>query len=489
MNKEVYNSIFQKEIHDLIELKRALGFSYESEAGSLRRIDTFLCKNNLSEKCITKELCDLWCRKRTYETVTNQASRISIMRVFCRYLNDIGIPAYIPPKGITKKRIRYDAHIYTDEELQSFFNAVDKSKSVPDSCPYRSDVMPVFFRILYTSGMRVSELRLARIRDINLEEGYINVHEAKNHKERLIPIHPLLIIKCKELKEKIHVTSPDDEYFFMILPGKPMTLGNVYKNFRRYLEQAGISHTGKGPRIHDFRHTYCVNLLRKWTDEGKDLIAYLPYMRTMLGHESFEETAYYLKLTAAKVMSKPSQKTVFGPAYPVIMDVPIPLGLPFGFVPKRPDRATGLLMPTFGEEAARGFYFRDLGLYFVIGDYFDISLTTSLYTLGSWNVDINSRYKVNYKCTGTFGFTFSNDQTGEKGSADFFQSRNFSVKWSHQQDSKARPGTSFSASVNFSSPANSKYNSHSVTEEPDFVLNFIFQELERKGQSFSQRPA
>ena len=298
MNKETYNSIFQKEIHDLIELKRALGFSYESETGSLRRIDTFLCENNLSEKCITKELCDLWCRKRTYETVTNQASRISIMRVFCRYLNDIGIPAYIPPRGITKKRIRYDAHIYTDEELQGFFDVVDKIKSVPDSCPYRSDVMPVFFRILYTSGMRVSELRLTRIRDINLEKGYIHVHEAKNHKERLIPIHPLLIIQCKELKEKIHADSPDDEYFFMILPGKPMSLGNVYKNFRRYLEQAGISHTGKGPRIHDFRHTYCVNLLRKWADEGKDLIAYLPYMRTMLGHESFEETAYYLNLTA-----------------------------------------------------------------------------------------------------------------------------------------------------------------------------------------------
>ena len=132
------------------------------------------------------------------------------------------------------------------------------------------------------------------------EKGYIHVLEAKNHKERLIPIHPLLMLRCRELKEKIHATSPDDEYFFMILPGKPMTLGNVYKNFRRYLEQAGISHTGKGPRIHDFRHTYCVNLLRKWADEGKDLIAYLPYMRTMLGHESFEETAYYLKLTAER---------------------------------------------------------------------------------------------------------------------------------------------------------------------------------------------
>ena len=300
MSKEIYNSIFQQEIRDLIELKRALGFSYEAEAGSLRRIDTFLCRNALSEKYITKELCDLWCKKRTYETVTNQASRISTMRVFCRYLNDIGIPAYIPSKGITKKRTRYDAHIYTDEELQNFFDAVDKGRSVPDSCPYRSDVMPVFFRILYTSGMRVSELRLARIRDVNLEKGYIHVLEAKNHKERLIPIHPLLMLRCRELKEKIHATSPDDEYFFMILPGKPMTLGNVYKNFRRYLEQAGISRTGKGPRIHDFRHTYCVNLLRKWADEGKDLMAYLPYMRTMLGHESFEETAYYLKLTAER---------------------------------------------------------------------------------------------------------------------------------------------------------------------------------------------
>ena len=177
-----------------------------------------------------------------------------------------------------------------------------------------------------------------------------------------------------------------------------------------------------------------------------------------------EHPHYYLKLTAAKVITKPSQKTVFGPAYPVIMDVPLPVGLPFGFVPKRPDRATGLLMPTFGEETTRGFYLRDLGMYFVIGDYFDISLTTSIYTLGSWSVDVNSRYKVNYKCTGTFAFNFSNDQTGEKGSADFFQSRNFGVKWSHSQDSKAHPGTSFSASVNFSSPANSRYNSHSVTE-------------------------
>ena len=177
-----------------------------------------------------------------------------------------------------------------------------------------------------------------------------------------------------------------------------------------------------------------------------------------------DEPHYYLHLTAAKVMTKPSQKTVFGPAYPVIADVPLPIGLPFGFIPKRPDRATGILFPTFGEETKRGFYMRDAGLYFVIGDYFDIALTADIYTLGSWAVDLNSRYKVNYKCNGSFSLTYSNDQIGEKGSADFQQARNFGVKWSHSQDAKARPGTSFTASVNFSSPQNNRYNSTSLNE-------------------------
>ena len=177
-----------------------------------------------------------------------------------------------------------------------------------------------------------------------------------------------------------------------------------------------------------------------------------------------EHPHYYLRLSMAKVVTQPSQKTVFGPAYPVIGDVPAPFVLPFGFVPKKPTRATGLLMPTFGEEQARGFYLRDAGMYFVIGDYFDISLTGDYYTLGSWAVDLNSRYKVNYKFNGLLSFTFSNDQTGEKGSADFVQSRNFGFKWSHSQDPKAHPGTSFTASVDFSSPSNNRFNARSVQQ-------------------------
>lgn len=178
-----------------------------------------------------------------------------------------------------------------------------------------------------------------------------------------------------------------------------------------------------------------------------------------------EHPHYWMELSVAKVVTKPNRKTVFGPAHLVIADVDIPfLGIPFGFIPKRPERATGILMPSFGEENARGFYMRDAGMYFVFGDYLDLSLTGSYYTLGSWALDVNSRYKVNYKFNGSLGLNVSRDITGEKGAPDYFESGNFGIKWNHTQDSKAHPGTSFSASVNFSSPSNNRYNSTSVTE-------------------------
>lgn len=185
---------------------------------------------------------------------------------------------------------------------------------------------------------------------------------------------------------------------------------------------------------------------------------------------------YYLKMTAAKIVTEPKQRTVFGPAYVVVADVPLPLVIPFGFVPQRPARASGIMFPTFGEEQARGFYMRDLGYYMVFGDHFDVALNTDIYTLGSWSAEINSRYKLRYKFSGDIGLQYSVDRTGEKGSHDFFESKNFSVKWSHSQDAKANPGTTFRASVNFSSPSNNRYNADNINQalENQFGSNISF---------------
>jgi len=177
-----------------------------------------------------------------------------------------------------------------------------------------------------------------------------------------------------------------------------------------------------------------------------------------------EHPHYYLKMTAAKVVTAPKQKTMFGPAYVVVADVPLPLALPFGFVPDMPDRSSGILIPTYGEETARGLYLRDFGYDFVIGNYMDLALTGDIYSYGSWAARVTSRYKKRYAFDGNVTMNYSVDVTGEKGTSSYSKSTNFGVQWSHSMDSKARPGTSFKASVNFSSPSNNKFNSSGITE-------------------------
>ena len=173
-----------------------------------------------------------------------------------------------------------------------------------------------------------------------------------------------------------------------------------------------------------------------------------------------EHPHFYLQMTTAKVIQNEDggQTTVFGPAYVVLEDVPTPFALPFGFVPNFSGRSSGLLMPTYGEEAARGFYMRGIGYYFVFGDHFDLAATGDIYSMGSWGAQLNSRYNKRYKYNGNFSLAYQNDQSGEKGQPDYFQTKNFSLQWSHSMDQKARPGTTFRASVNFSSPSYNKYN-------------------------------
>ena len=127
-----FHSIFKDEFNALITLKRTLGFKYISEEGAFLRIDCFIADHGLNEKTISRELCEEWCRRRSYESPANHNSRVSQMRVFCKYLVEAGFDAYIPPLGMTRKPPKYDAHIYTDDELKRFFTAGHASV-LPDS--------------------------------------------------------------------------------------------------------------------------------------------------------------------------------------------------------------------------------------------------------------------------------------------------------------------------------------------------------------------
>jgi hypothetical protein len=162
-----------------------------------------------------------------------------------------------------------------------------------------------------------------------------------------------------------------------------------------------------------------------------------------------EHPHFYLRLTKAKV--RPGQTVVFGPAYLVVEDVPLPLAIPYGFFPFSSSYHSGFIMPTYGDESSRGFYLREGGYYFAINDNVDLKLLGEIYTKGSWGLSAYSTYNLRYKFAGNVMFSFQNTILGEKNMPDYSVTRSLKFTWSHRQDPKANPTQSFSASVNFAS--------------------------------------
>ncbi len=157
---------------------------------------------------------------------------------------------------------------------------------------------------------------------------------------------------------------------------------------------------------------------------------------------------FYVALTKAK--SIPGEKIISGPAYLVFADIPLPIGLPFGFFPNTTTNTSGLLIPQYGEEMGRGFYLRNGGYYFAINEYVDLTVTGDIYTNGTWGLRVGTKYRKRYKFNGSFNARIYQNIAGEKGLDDYVKSSDYSIMWSHAQDSKANPNQRFSASVNLS---------------------------------------
>ena len=167
---------------------------------------------------------------------------------------------------------------------------------------------------------------------------------------------------------------------------------------------------------------------------------------------------FYLALSRAKV--RPGKDVVFGPAYLVVCDVPLPLAIPYGFFPFTKSYSSGFIMPTYGDETERGFYLRDGGYYFAISDKMDLKLLGEIYTKGSWGVSAASNYRKRYRYSGSFYGSYQNSVTGEKNLPDYSKTTSFKIQWSHRQDAKANPYSTLSASVNF---ATSSYERNNLT--------------------------
>ena len=177
---------------------------------------------------------------------------------------------------------------------------------------------------------------------------------------------------------------------------------------------------------------------------------------------------FYIALSRAKV--RPGKDVVFGPAYLVVADVPLPLAIPYGFFPFSKKYSSGFIMPSYGDESDRGFYLRDGGYYFAISDKWDLKLLGEIYTRGSWGVSAASNYRKRYRYSGSFLFSYQDSKTGDKGLPDFAEQESFKIQWNHRQDPKANPYSSLAASVNFATSSyernnlNSMYNPQTLTQ-------------------------
>ena len=175
---------------------------------------------------------------------------------------------------------------------------------------------------------------------------------------------------------------------------------------------------------------------------------------------------YEFKFTKARVI--PNKLIVTGPVYMEIEGIPLPMALPFGIFPNNPKRKSGLILPSYGESANRGFYFQGLGYFWYINDYFTFKITGDLYTGGSWQVSPVISYRKRYKYSGNLSLGFARNVISTKGAPDYSSSRDFRIAWSHSQDAKARPNSTFSANVNIISSNYVKYN---IVNVNDYLSN------------------
>ncbi len=175
--------------------------------------------------------------------------------------------------------------------------------------------------------------------------------------------------------------------------------------------------------------------------------------------KDIEHPEYYFQ--AQKVKLVPQKKVVVGLTYLVIADVPTPLGLPFAFFPMTQKATSGILVPTYGDSAQRGYSLQNGGYYFALSDNYDLAILGDYYTNGSYGMRFESNYAKRYKFRGNINVRFENLINSERGFPDYSKTNIYNIQWSHSKDPKSNPNSRFSASVNLGS---SKYYQQSINQ-------------------------
>jgi integrase/recombinase XerD len=293
-----FQSILAPFMDRFLQEKHACGYRYHEPTRILRHFDHFLVQEGLTTYDLPRSIAQKWLAKRTHESPRTHQQRIMVVRQFSRFLCRLGYCAYVPDSTLDPREpSSFTPRILTHEEIRKLLQAVDALEPTARS-PLRHLIMPEVFRLLYGCGFRLGEVLKLRVRDVDLNQGIVTVHQGKFRKDRLVPLALSLVNRLCKYAARFE-NRPLDQIFFPA-DGGPFSLRTVYGLFRKLLLQCGIPHAGRGtgPRIHDLRHTFAVHTLLRWYRDGEDLDAKLPLLATYLGHQHLSGTQRYLHLTA-----------------------------------------------------------------------------------------------------------------------------------------------------------------------------------------------
>ena len=299
-NNREFSGAFAPELELFLDEKRAFGIKYIDEERLLHKLDGLCISHNRADG-LTKELVLKFTELRANWSQSTYEKYVNLISQVAKFLNLHGIKAYMVD---TKLKLGIDRsfspYIFSMDEIKKIFSIADNMYS-SRSYIRSYDFYPVIFRLLYSSGMRISEALHLTIKDVDLADGTAFIKNGKNHKDRLLPLNPQVVAYLGCYAEKYHKLSHESNYFFSPPQGGCYDKGTVYHRFRDIIFKCGISHGGRkkgGPRLHCLRHTFCVHSLRQFLANGVDYRAALPILSVYMGHSTIAATRKYLRLTA-----------------------------------------------------------------------------------------------------------------------------------------------------------------------------------------------
>lgn len=317
------NSVFAPYMMDFVEQKRALGNKYDACVEALNLFDDFCVKNDVIKVELSEELLQKWSQPRPNENSTTQYIRVSYIQMFSKFLHNNGINApysFHPLPRVSKAFIPY---IFSHSEIERLIATIDAQNATPsnNAAPVRYLVQPVLFRVLYGCGLRINEALKLKTEDVDLENGVLLIREAKGGRDRLTVMSDSLTHVCRAYRADMAKMAFESEYFFPCRDHGYYDSSTIYADFRKYLLLSGIPHRGrgKGPRLHDLRHTFAVHVLDAWASQGRDLYTCLPILQTYLGHTRLTATEKYLRLVSESYSQVTEQfDSKFGSVFPEV---------------------------------------------------------------------------------------------------------------------------------------------------------------------------